>query len=58
MEYLPEKGDLMEKQGVFLLFASGKFVSTGCKYEESLESRVKDMHDALLDANLLTTGTS
>jgi len=51
--YSLEQRGPVEKQGVFLLFNSGKFVCTGVKSEESVELRVRDMHQALFDTNCL-----
>ena len=43
----------IEKMAVFLLFSSGKYVCTGCRTEESLASRVDDMHKALYETDLI-----
>jgi len=51
--YSPNGGGPVEKQGVFLLFATGKFVCTGCKYEESVGLRIENMHQALFDVGCL-----
>ncbi len=56
-EYLPKGRGPLEKGSVFLLFTSAKFVSTGCKYEKSLASRVKDMYETLFDIGCLEQRT-
>jgi len=44
---------LSENSSVFLVFASGKVIATGCKTEESLISRTNDLYKTLFDLGLL-----
>jgi len=47
------KKKITEKSSVFLLFASGKIVCTGCKTEKVLTTRANDLYKTLFDSQLL-----
>jgi transcription initiation factor TFIID TATA-box-binding protein len=44
---------VLEENPVIRLFLQGKFTCTGFRREESLESRIRDLYEALIDLKLL-----